>query len=115
MTIKETDDEILIEEDSVKADTEYCAVCGKEAQWCFMPDGICYCDEHVPRGCSCNVDNLIEFGEPDRKDNLMWWTEEEMKNEPMKGTLERKEDSVYYEYLDEQGRRSPCCEFMWIG
>lgn len=110
------DDEILIEAeltDESKPDTDYCCVCGKEAVWCYMPGGECYCDDCVPRGCSCNVDNIQEFGEPKTDGPVMWWSEKECVEEP--GSLERKEDSFFYECLDEHGRRNHCCEFMWIG
>jgi hypothetical protein len=33
-----------------------CISCDAKAVWCYMPgtDNNYYCDEHVPRGCSCN-------------------------------------------------------------
>ena len=33
-----------------------CIVCGKKAKWSYMPSTENYCDNHVPRGCSCNHD-----------------------------------------------------------
>ena len=40
-----------------------CQVCGALAVWQYQPlDGIGeYCDDHVPRGCSCNI---IDMGNP---------------------------------------------------
>lgn len=40
-----------------------CEVCGELAQWEYAPCGSVgeYCDEHVPRGCSCNA---IDFEDP---------------------------------------------------
>lgn len=35
-----------------------CLECNKIATWFYMPSSknFVYCDEHVPRGCSCNLD-----------------------------------------------------------
>lgn len=35
-----------------------CLKCGKLAVWMYMPGGknYCYCDECVPRGCTCQED-----------------------------------------------------------
>lgn len=32
-----------------------CSICGKRADWSYMPGDKDYCDKHVPRGCSCNI------------------------------------------------------------
>lgn len=43
-----------------------CIECGKKATWSYMPGDENYCDEHVPRGCSCNQDeNGIEALDPE--------------------------------------------------
>jgi hypothetical protein len=35
-----------------------CNKCNKLAVWCYMPrDRVYYCEEHVPRGCSCMTDD----------------------------------------------------------
>ena len=38
-----------------------CFKCDKHAVWCYMPsqqnDGDYYCDDCIPRGCSCNIIN----------------------------------------------------------
>lgn len=110
-------DEIIVEAELTEEtapDIDYCCKCGKVAQWCYMPGGECYCDDCVPRGCSCNVDNVIEFGEPSPDRPVVWFTEDDLQMESP-GRTERTPDCIYYEYLDEQGRRSPCCEYMWIG
>lgn len=50
-----------------------CLKCTKMAVWYYMPgsDEIAYCDLHIPRGCSCNVD--YETDEPilDDQDRLL--------------------------------------------
>lgn len=33
-----------------------CDKCGLKATWCYAPLGsIYFCEDHVPRGCSCNI------------------------------------------------------------
>lgn len=107
------------------ADKIRCCKCGKIAVWAYMPgdgDDHYYCDDCVPRGCSCNVDNLDEFPyarrEPDDNGNMLWWSKEtyekHWKNEgdlEKYATRKRMSDSFYYEVLDEKGRRMPCGEF----
>jgi hypothetical protein len=31
-----------------------CIICGKRATWSYMPGDENFCNNHVPRGCSCN-------------------------------------------------------------
>lgn len=99
-----------------------CSECNKPAVWYYMPSSNgkrYFCDDHVPRGCSCNLHYIELFGEPDRTDNIIWlskeaykkYQESESRNIFDFATFERQEDSFYYEYLDEQGRRYPCCEY----
>jgi hypothetical protein len=63
-----------------------CSVCGAKAVWEYMPaDGIGeYCDQHVPRGCSCN-----RSFNPETDD----WDGPEPR--------------------DESGRLQPCCEYWF--
>lgn len=39
-----------------------CYECNKDAKWLYMPgdnfEEDCYCDEHVPKGCSCNSESF---------------------------------------------------------
>ncbi len=62
-----------------------CFKCNKHAVWCYMPsqqnDGDYYCDDCIPRGCSCNIIN---------------------------STVEKE---IYEYYKDELGRDLPCCEY----
>ena len=67
--------------------------CGKIAVWIYMPsdsdDYPYYCDDCVPRGCSCNCypkDDDYDNSDPDN------WIEE----------------------LDEKGRKQPCCEYEYF-
>jgi hypothetical protein len=68
-----------------------CKMCGKKAIWMYMPgaDDAVYCDNCVPRGCSCNLEI---------KDPLGDWADPEN----------------YYQPLDEKGRLKPCCEYFLI-
>ena len=59
-----------------------------------MPGFENYCDKHVPRGCSCNLELKEEFDADSR---------------------EAEDPKNYYEPLDEQGRRYPCVEYFSIG
>ena len=73
--------------------------CNNIAKWYYMPftdrpTERFFCNEHVPRGCMCNSCHIEEDGLP-KDDNIIWLNEEH----------------TLYEYLDEKGRRSPCCEF----
>lgn len=36
-----------------------CIKCNKIAVWEYMPSpgGVYFCDDHVPRGCSCNIND----------------------------------------------------------
>lgn len=60
-----------------------------------MPSDKFYCDDHVPRGCYCNSKHITEDGLPDKSNKFIWLDD--------KHTL--------CEYLDDKGRREPCCEF----
>lgn len=80
------------------------------AIWIYMPSGHgkhFFCDDCVPRGCSCNVRNVKTFKGSDSQ--VMWWTKEE--DVFCDSTCVRSNDSYYYELLDEYGRRSPCSNF----
>jgi hypothetical protein len=76
--------------------------CGKIAIWMYAPvysldKRIPYfCDDCVPRGCSCNY-YFIGEGEIQPSTNEGWkWVKEEV-----------------WTYLDEEGREYPCCEFSY--
>jgi len=70
--------------------------CGKRAVWLYMPDtdekggNDYYCDDCVPRGCSCNL-------------------------EPKDNNYENQSPDNWYQPLDDKGREFPCCEFFYIG
>lgn len=89
-----------------------CSCCDKIATWSYIPSGSGrrnFCNDHVPRGCTCNVYNIKEFTDSIPSENVMWWSKDDDLNTD--GSLTRKEDSFYYEELDENGKRFPCCEF----
>lgn len=91
-----------------------CIRCGKPASWLYMPSGRFYCDDCVPRGCGCNIDN-ISMGEPEQTSNpIMWWDKDSTAEDLVQnGYMERNANSFYYEVLDEMGRRAPCCEYEY--
>jgi len=68
---------------------EKCIKCGGLATWIYMPSDSnrSYCDVCVPRGCSCNL-------ECDEDGNFIFDKSGEL-----------------VQYLDDQGRELPCCEY----
>lgn len=75
-----------------------CSMCDNDAKWYYMPHTNgrrYYCDNHVPRGCSCNKYSIHEFGEPETSQKFYWCNKEE----------------TIYEYLDDNNLPYPCCEF----
>jgi hypothetical protein len=78
--------------------------CGKIATYCYMPgyssgDNPYSCDDCVPRGCSCNHNNILE----------------EYKNEPegVENIDYRWIDELTWTYIDEQKREYPCVEHFY--
>jgi len=97
--------------------------CGKLCVWIYAPvtdskESPYYCDDCVPRGCSCNYrfsdknaynppleDFEIEL--PEGVENVDWkWVFKEK-------TKHREEikPNTCWVYLDEKGREYPCCEY----
>lgn len=70
-----------------------CIVCGKKATWSYMPGIENYCDKHVGRGCSCNM---------------------ELKEGIDHESEAAKDPANYIEIFDGRGRRLPCCEYSEI-
>lgn len=70
--------------------------CGKLAVWNYLPakenEQSYYCDDCVPRGCSCNHE---------LKENIDYDSPEAQKPEN------------YIERLDNKGRKLPCCEYVY--
>lgn len=89
-----------------------CSCTEKDAVWCYMPggleDGDFFCDDCVPRGCSCNQYSFEEFDDSDDFENKIYWDKEREKF-----TKEKTENSKFYEPVDQQGRRYPCCEYFY--
>ena len=81
-----------------------CMKCPKPAQWEHAPAGSKgeYCEDCVPRGCSCNVidrnlraETIID--PPDANGVQLVWTDY--------GGIEPEQ------YRDERGRLLPCCDY----
>ena len=100
-----------------------CSKCGKMATWYYLPSTrgrSFFCDDCVPRGCTCNIDNIEEMPSIFNMENVRWWPKHILekclveKGDPMLCcTNERQADSFYYEVLDELNRREPCVEFEY--
>jgi hypothetical protein len=85
--------------------------CGKIAHWLYLPSSDIknpfYCDDCVPRGCSCNEYSIVDEDyhpsggiEPSGEDGtegVDWkWVNQE---------------KTLWARIDEKGRRYPCVEF----
>jgi hypothetical protein len=91
--------------------------CGKMATYFHMPsssvvDNRYYCDDCVPRGCSCNWHHLSDGFEtlPTEEDKPWKWVIQEATE-----YLEAIPEGKCWVHLDEKGREHPCCEYMWDG
>ena len=85
-----------------------CCDCGRKSDWVYMPafegdDNPYFCDECVPRGCSCNHEYTKEVdpngSDPTEEDGPWKWVDEE------KGV---------WTQVDEQGREFPCAEYWEV-
>jgi hypothetical protein len=84
--------------------------CGKMAVWFYMPgyegkkdEQPYYCEECVPRGCSCNhYSTRGDDYSPPGEDGI-YPTESD---QPVKWL-----DDHTWTSVDEQGREYPCCEY----
>jgi hypothetical protein len=76
--------------------------CGNMAVWTYLPGDSSYCDSCVPRGCDCNVRHVEDYGE----------TESEHDGEEDKGWRWIVPGKIW-ERIDDNGRRFPCCEYMY--
>ena len=91
-----------------------CQVCNKkDAVWCYMPghsNGIdLFCDDCVPRGCTCNQYHIDEFNKMIViEQNYLFW--DKLREH---STNRITNDTVYFEPLDEENRRYPCCEYLY--
>jgi hypothetical protein len=114
-----------------------CCICGKKALWSYMPGREDYCDNCVPRGCSCNLDwdektiKIVGNGPHAGKQGTIVFHDVKPAGNaaPYYKVLIGKDASgfdqfafvgydetepVYHETLDDKGRRYPCCEYMTI-
>lgn len=118
-----------------------CCVCGKEvvSYWSYMPGSEDYCEDCVPRGCSCNSD-FFEFDEDSvSKEKQIEWLLNHRKYKVLNyGSKEHERGkhleeitdmnlikAMLYNFTEEQllhlelipldskGREYPCCEYMF--
>ena len=75
-----------------------CLKCGKVAQWINGSTEDYYCEDCVPRGCSC-----AQFLKK----------KAEIKCDDKGCIINPPED--YEDGKDEQGRLFPCCDYIWVG
>lgn len=83
--------------------------CGKMAKWDYVTStqqkwNPYFCDDCVPRGCSCNND--YDCAEMPIKDTIEWYNS-------IGAKWEWIEEGVSTRHLDQQGRKLPCCEYWF--
>lgn len=81
---------------------DICLTCNEKAVWFLLSaSDIWYCDNCVPRGCSCESYNLQEFPEilQEHLDNQINFRVEYINN------------TGYLVPLDKLNRENPCCEY----
>ena len=83
--------------------------CGKIATWIYVPgfsggDSPFFCDDCVPRGCSCNHEYV---------DTESYVPSLDKPNLPLESDMPIKwlEEGKIWCRVDEQGREYPCCEY----
>lgn len=90
-----------------------CSQCNRPATWLYMPGSqgqVFFCNDHVPVGCGCNNHDIEMDGEPDiDRGDVVWWPKDTQNFDLL--DKERKPDSYHYQYLMENGRLFPCCEY----
>lgn len=77
-----------------------CYECDKLATWSYMPatenftlEETYLCDDHVPRGCTCNQTWEPIDGDKNNGDESNW--------------------KMVSEILDKNGKKLPCCEWQY--
>lgn len=99
--------------------------CGLIATWVYMPcstGNSYYCDNCVPRGCSCNSESFEDeayFGVKPSGSNILEHLIEHKSKFRIVDNKLNGEDAPYLSHksvvhLDSDGREYPCCEFMCI-
>lgn len=99
--------------------------CGEKAVWIYMPMSDrhpYYCDECVPRGCSCNSESFdfeALYGTVSKTSDVLENLIEHKVKFRIVDNMINGEEAPYLShkrviYLDEQGRELPCCEFMHL-
>lgn len=89
-----------------------CSMCNRPAVWMYLPSHkgrTMFCDEHVPRGCGCNNYDIEFDGEPIPNKEVVWFPRDHQDFSNL--CSERKPDSYHYQYLDNNGKIEPCCEY----
>jgi hypothetical protein len=96
--------------------------CGKIAVWNYLPATevaqTYFCDDCVPRGCTCNWRNEEYDGVPEHRNWRRITKEEydaEMKNFYVFNKKLKNNYKKIWEYTDEKNRPYPCCEYDYNG
>jgi len=85
--------------------------CGDNATWCYLPStdlklNPYYCDNCVPRGCSCEWNSIKDGFFPEGIENIDWkWLP------ARKAEGYEIEENECWVPLDEKQREYPCCEY----
>lgn len=75
-----------------------------------MPGSEAYCNDCVPRGCSCNIDDIKYYNKENvpEKSKVIFWNKD-----VTEWTKEIDDNTFFFEIVDENYRREPCCEYCW--
>lgn len=98
------------EETMILGKVEICRSCNTNiATWFYMPagdDDRYYCDDCVPRGCSCNRYYAADDLNPLSEETVKYFDENE---------VETTKDAAwaYFVPVDENGEQFPCCEYTY--
>lgn len=91
---------------------KYLCECGKLATWSYMPSTTSpiygyYCDDCVPRGCSCNEEYTLKSTQAQENGNGYG------EDPPTDGSRYWKwiDKDIRWVYTDYMGRELPCIEF----
>lgn len=84
-----------------------CSKCEHLAVWIYMPGDNVYCDDCVPRGCTCNHNYVSQEAYSPALDEPFTPEGEEGKD------WKWIEEGKIWCDVDEQGREYPCVEYDW--
>lgn len=91
--------------------SDICDNCQEKAVWHYMPGDQMMCEEHVPRGCSCNH----RYVSPDAYHPKLSKPDDPYVEGGIEGVDWKwiDEEKTHWSTIDEMGREFPCCEWNY--